>query len=97
MICSAEGWDNPFRPDGSLSKEADQIVELIKEGKPITEESLRAISPDAEAFTCTSSHTSNQMVSQLVYMVENMFPVFFGLLKNALESQKSYFCLERCK
>lgn len=30
------GWDNPFRPDGDLSKEADEIVELIREGKPIT-------------------------------------------------------------
>lgn len=29
-------WQNPFRPDGDLSKEADEIVELIKEGKPIT-------------------------------------------------------------
>ncbi|CAN8002121.1 unnamed protein product, partial [Ixodes hexagonus] len=28
--------DNPFRPDGELSKEADTIVSLIKEGKPIT-------------------------------------------------------------
>lgn len=30
------GNENPFRPDGELSKEADSIVELIKEGKPIT-------------------------------------------------------------
>uniref|UniRef100_A0A336K8I5 CSON004983 protein n=1 Tax=Culicoides sonorensis TaxID=179676 RepID=A0A336K8I5_CULSO len=30
------GWDNPFRPDGDLSKEADEIVNLIKGGKPIT-------------------------------------------------------------
>ncbi|KAK6627543.1 hypothetical protein RUM44_010021 [Polyplax serrata] len=30
------GWDNPFRPDGDLSREADEIVGLIKEGKPIT-------------------------------------------------------------
>lgn len=30
------GWENPFRPGGDLSREADQIVELIKEGKPIT-------------------------------------------------------------
>ncbi|XP_050300648.1 uncharacterized protein LOC126739150 [Anthonomus grandis grandis] len=30
------GWDNPFRPGGDLSREADQIVELIKGGKPIT-------------------------------------------------------------
>ena len=35
--CSTDsGWDNPFRPDGDLSKEADEIVELIREGKPIT-------------------------------------------------------------
>lgn len=30
------GWDNPFRPGGDLSREADEIVELIKGGKPIT-------------------------------------------------------------
>lgn len=28
--------DNPFRPDGELSREAETIVSLIKEGKPIT-------------------------------------------------------------
>lgn len=37
MFCSTEsGWDNPFRPGGDLSREADEIVELIKGGKPIT-------------------------------------------------------------
>lgn len=30
------GTDNPFRPGGELSKEADQIVNLIKQGKPLT-------------------------------------------------------------
>lgn len=30
------GIDNPFRPDGELSREAEAIVSLIKEGKPIT-------------------------------------------------------------
>uniref|UniRef100_A0A182KEQ2 Uncharacterized protein n=1 Tax=Anopheles christyi TaxID=43041 RepID=A0A182KEQ2_9DIPT len=30
------GWDNPFRPGGDLSREADEIVNLIKVGKPIT-------------------------------------------------------------
>ncbi|KAL7030239.1 hypothetical protein ACKWTF_006585 [Chironomus riparius] len=30
------GWDNPFRPDGDLSREADEIVNMIKGGKPIT-------------------------------------------------------------
>ncbi|XP_076318964.1 uncharacterized protein LOC143229960 isoform X2 [Tachypleus tridentatus] len=33
---SENGIDNPFRPDGDLSKEAESIVCLIKEGKPIT-------------------------------------------------------------
>lgn len=37
VVCSLDsGNENPFRPDGELSKEADSIVELIKEGKPIT-------------------------------------------------------------
>ncbi|KAF4519568.1 hypothetical protein B566_EDAN004775 [Ephemera danica] len=35
-INTDSGWDNPFRPDGDLSREADEIVELIKGGKPIT-------------------------------------------------------------
>lgn len=28
--------ENPFRPGGELSREAEEIVNLIKEGKPIT-------------------------------------------------------------
>ena len=30
------GWDNPFRPGGDLSREADEIINMIKGGKPIT-------------------------------------------------------------
>lgn len=30
------GKDNPFRPDGDLSREADEIVQMIKGGRPIT-------------------------------------------------------------
>ncbi|XP_076041368.1 uncharacterized protein LOC143025498 isoform X2 [Oratosquilla oratoria] len=30
------GRDNPFRPDGDISKEADEIVELIKSGRPLS-------------------------------------------------------------
>ncbi|XP_045461982.1 uncharacterized protein LOC123672058 [Harmonia axyridis] len=30
------GWENPFRPGGDLSREADEIVQMIKGGKPIT-------------------------------------------------------------
>lgn len=39
------GWDNPFRPGGDLSREADEIVELIKGGKPITPTSAGNASP----------------------------------------------------
>ncbi|ODM97580.1 hypothetical protein Ocin01_09099 [Orchesella cincta] len=58
-----EGWDNPFRPDGDLSKEADQIVELIKEGKPINDETLRSKSPSVNETmnTSTSIPTQNQL------------------------------------
>ncbi|XP_065571058.1 uncharacterized protein LOC136033960 isoform X2 [Artemia franciscana] len=33
----SEGTDNPFRPDGDLSREADELVHLIKEGRPFSE------------------------------------------------------------
>lgn len=36
QVSTDSGWENPFRPGGDLSREADEIVELIKEGKPIT-------------------------------------------------------------
>lgn len=31
------GVDNPFRPDGDLSREADELLELLKGGRPISE------------------------------------------------------------
>lgn len=38
LIFSTEsGQDNPFRPDGDLSREADELVELLKGGRPISE------------------------------------------------------------
>jgi len=30
---SYEGWDNPFRPEGEISHEADELLRLWKEGK----------------------------------------------------------------
>ncbi|EGK96535.1 AGAP000086-PD, partial [Anopheles gambiae str. PEST] len=37
QMSTESGWDNPFRPGGDLSREADEIVNLIKYGgKPIT-------------------------------------------------------------
>jgi hypothetical protein len=40
------GVDNPFRPGSELSREADIIVNLIKEGKPITPTKDTADSPN---------------------------------------------------
>ncbi|XP_023298533.2 J domain-containing protein DDB_G0295729 [Lucilia cuprina] len=37
------GWDNPFRPGGDLSREADEIVKMISGGKPITPTEEHAI------------------------------------------------------
>ncbi|KAK9746955.1 hypothetical protein QE152_g5661 [Popillia japonica] len=45
VYCTDSGWDNPFRPGGDLSREADEIVELIKGGKPITPTSGGNASP----------------------------------------------------
>lgn len=30
-----DGWENPFRPGGELSREADQIVRAIQSGQPL--------------------------------------------------------------
>lgn len=43
-FCSSyyEGWDNPFRPEGELSHEAEELLRLWKEGK------LKKAPPEAE-------------------------------------------------
>ena len=59
MNCSTDsGRDNPFRPDGELSKEADLIVELLKEGKPINDETLRSKSPSVNETMNSVSYTN---------------------------------------
>ncbi|CAG7834491.1 unnamed protein product [Allacma fusca] len=58
QMSTESGWDNPFRPDGDLSKEADQIVELIKEGKPINDETLRSKSPSVNETMNSVSYTN---------------------------------------
>lgn len=44
QLSTESGRDNPFRPDGDISKEADQIVEAIKSGRPLL---TAHASPDA--------------------------------------------------
>lgn len=65
QLSTDSGWDNPFRPDGDLSKEADEIVQLIKGGKPITPTqqqngltvSLNGASPIKEEIDSKSTST----------------------------------------
>ena len=38
---SYEGWDNPFRPEGEISLEADELLRLWKQGK-LDEKSRKA-------------------------------------------------------
>jgi hypothetical protein len=41
-FCSTEsGQDNPFRPDGDLSREADELVELLRGGRVSISEVLK--------------------------------------------------------
>ncbi|WP_407809546.1 hypothetical protein, partial [Staphylococcus aureus] len=49
------GVDNPFRPDGELSKEVENIVITIKDGKPIVEE---VIQPQANGTVTTAPPSS---------------------------------------
>jgi hypothetical protein len=42
IFCSTEsGQDNPFRPDGDLSREADELVELLRGGRVSISEVLK--------------------------------------------------------
>ena len=52
------GIDNPFRPGSELSKEADIIVNLIKEGKPITPTKETA---DLPSLTNNGVNSINEM------------------------------------
>lgn len=63
LCFSSDGWDNPFRPDGDLSKEADQIVELIKEGKPITPTPTSATSPLLPDHSTDGKHDQQPVTS----------------------------------
>jgi len=67
------GWDNPFRPGGDLSREADEIVNLIKGGKPIT--------------PTTENHINGNAVNSLV--TENGTTVIDGVTKKDAKTLQS--------
>jgi hypothetical protein len=58
QMSTDSGWENPFRPDGDISKEADQIVELIKEGKPLNDETLRSKSPSVNEMMNSTAYSN---------------------------------------
>ncbi|XP_076248824.1 uncharacterized protein LOC143188445 isoform X2 [Calliopsis andreniformis] len=58
QISTDSGWDNPFRPDGDLSREADEIVELIKGGKPITPTPGQTAPPLPGCDTASNAQTT---------------------------------------
>lgn len=58
------GWDNPFRPDGDLSREADEIVELIKGGKPITPTAANGEAPKLPDTTLENGTATKQQQQQ---------------------------------
>ncbi|XP_050099292.1 la-related protein Larp4B isoform X2 [Anopheles aquasalis] len=56
QMSTESGWDNPFRPGGDLSREADEIVNLIKGGKPITPTGEQSLVNGGTSATDGSSH-----------------------------------------
>jgi len=63
QISTESGWDNPFRPGGDLSREADEIVNMIKGGKPIT--------PNDVTDSLSNGHTTeNGAVNESVTKTE---------------------------
>ena len=59
---SESGRDNPFRPDGDISREADEIVQLIKSGKPLLESpSVGGDSPASFTLNSTSPDGGAQL------------------------------------
>ncbi|XP_066990079.1 uncharacterized protein [Macrobrachium rosenbergii] len=47
QLSTESGRDNPFRPDGDISREADEIVQLIKSGRPLQGQQGRGDATDS--------------------------------------------------
>ncbi|XP_017472667.1 PREDICTED: uncharacterized protein LOC108363727 isoform X2 [Rhagoletis zephyria] len=77
------GWDNPFRPGGDLSREADEIVNMIRGGKPITpteEENFlkngnRKLPDNCNSPLIESDITKNQSVHNGTTAIEQSFTI----------------------
>jgi len=58
------GQDNPFRPDGDLSREADELVELLKGGRPISE----VLKPKGEAPSSASPSAKEPVAEEQPFL-----------------------------
>ena len=58
FFSSYQGWDNPFRPEGELSADAEEILRLWKEGKPLLLEA-EANSEESEPNSILKSEKEN--------------------------------------
>ncbi|RWS17472.1 uncharacterized protein B4U79_09028 [Dinothrombium tinctorium] len=73
------GFDNPFRPGGELSREAETIVNLIKEGKPIT-----PTTPDKDVTASFANGEANGK-----QMAVNETPVAAKNAANAVKTERT--------
>lgn len=85
LIRSEIGTDNPFLPGGQLSREAQSIVDLVKQGKPITPE-IPIDSPDSSHEVDQQQRLETKSVPQLILRDHgiNTEPIFTPL-KNRSE------------
>lgn len=56
QLSSDSGRDNPFRPDGDISREADEIVQLIKSGRPLQQPPEDALDGTAPLEASSPAH-----------------------------------------
>ncbi|GBM56567.1 hypothetical protein AVEN_89561-1 [Araneus ventricosus] len=80
QISHESGVDNPFRPDGELSREAETIVNLIKEGKPITPvkgDEMDGVVANGVSHEQTDSVTApnGQQVAEVVVTPQSVAPL----------------------
>ncbi|CAL4067559.1 unnamed protein product, partial [Meganyctiphanes norvegica] len=76
QMSTESGRDNPFRPDGDISREADEIVQLIKSGRPLLASSPRASdTPDGTLVSPDSKDTvSEPLISPQITDISHTSP-----------------------
>ena len=66
FVCLSSEWDNPFQPEGSLSKDAERMVSMWKEGtlgQEYKEDDDQDTASDASKDTLENMSDENPQVS----------------------------------